>query len=565
MNYKHLPLFFSAAVVLSFTLWGCDSFKVTKYYSGGAVASSAPIATELGVRILKKGGNAFDAAVAVGFALAVVHPEAGNIGGGGFALIRDAKTDSIHSLDFREKAPAKAHETMYQDSTGEIITELSTVGRLASGVPGTVAGLYELWEKYGSLTWSDLVRHSAKLADTGFIVDDFLAERFTDYADDLTRFESTREWLMASGHIPRAGDRFRQEELGHTLLAIAVDGPEAFYEGEVAAKIIDCMEAGGGLITRQDLAEYKPIWRDPIMVSFNSMQVYGVAPPSSGGLLVGQILKLIEPYDLSAMTASSPQFAHLFAECSRRAFADRAAHLGDPDFWKVPDYLLDEDYLNGRRGSIVLETASTSETITAGYPFPKESDQTTHFSIADKEGNVVAITYTLNSRFGSKLVVNDAGFLLNNQMDDFSIKPGHPNSYGLVGAEANKIEPGKRMLSSMSPTIVMRRGQPYLVLGSLGGSKIITAVAQTILNITRFGMNPADAIASGRVHHQWLPDQIRLEQGAFDVAFKQTLIRYGHFIEERPPHGDIELIMIDHSGIMAPASDPRQRGFSSGY
>lgn len=553
------------AVVLSLPLWGCDSVKITKYYSNGAVATGAPVATELGVEILEKGGNAFDAAVAVGFALAVVHPEAGNIGGGGFALVRDGVSGEINSLDFREIAPGKAHETMYQDSTGEIIPDLSTVGLSASGVPGTVAGLYELWRRYGSLPWADLVRPSAKLADTGFIVDEFLAKRFADYADDLTQFESTRQWLTSGGNIPRAGDRFSQQELGHTLVAIAVDGARAFYEGEIATKLIACMEAGGGLITEQDLAAYKPIWRDPIMITFDSMQVYGMAPPSSGGLLVAQILKLIEPYDLSTMTPSSPQFAHLFAECSRRAFADRVIHLGDPQFWKIPGHLLDEAYLNERRKSIDFEQASNSESIAAGNPLPKESDQTTHFSIADKDGNVVAISYTLNARFGSKQVVDGAGFLLNNQMDDFSTKPGHPNLYGLVGAEANKIEPGKRMLSSMSPTIVVRHGKPYLVLGSPGGSKIITAVAQTILNISRFGMNPTEAVAFPRVHHQWLPDQIRLEKNSFEVAFKQTLIRYGHFIEERHPHGDIELILIDYSGIMTPASDPRQRGFSSGF
>lgn len=553
------------AVILSLPLWGCDAIKVTKYYSGGAVATGAPIATELGVEILKKGGNAFDAAVAVGFALAVVHPEAGNIGGGGFALIRDGKTGEIKALDFREIAPAKARETMYQDSTGEIIPGLSTVGLSASGVPGTVAGLYELWSQYGSLPWADLVRPSAKLADTGFIVDEFLAQRFADYADDLTQFESTRQWLMPDGHLPRAGDRFSQQELGHTLVAIAVDGAKAFYEGEIASKLLAAMEAGEGLITEQDLSGYRPIWREPIMVTFDSLQVYGMPPPSSGGLLVGQLLKLIEPYDLSTMTPSSPEFAHLFAECSRRAFADRATHLGDPEFWKVPDYLLDEAYLNSRRESIDLKQASSSENIDAGHPLPKESDQTTHISIADKDGNVVALTYTLNARFGSKRVVDGAGFLMNNEMDDFSIKPGYVNLYGLVGAEANKIEPGKRMLSSMSPTIVLRHGQPYLVLGSPGGSKIITAVAQTIINITRFGMNQSDAVAFPRIHHQWLPDQIRLEEGAFEVTFKQTLIRYGHFIEERPPHGDMELILIDYSGIMTPASDPRQRGFSSGF
>lgn len=553
------------AVILSLPLWGCDAIKVTKYYSGGAVATGAPIATELGVEILKKGGNAFDAAVAVGFALAVVHPEAGNIGGGGFALIRDGKTGEIKALDFREIAPAKARETMYQDSTGEIIPGLSTVGLSASGVPGTVAGLYELWSQYGSLPWADLVRPSAKLADTGFIVDEFLAQRFADYADDLTQFESTRQWLMPDGHLPRAGDRFSQQELGHTLVAIAVDGAKAFYEGEIASKLLAAMEAGEGLITKQDLSGYRPIWREPIMVTFDSLQVYGMPPPSSGGLLVGQLLKLIEPYDLSTMTPSSPEFAHLFAECSRRVFADRATHLGDPEFWKVPDYLLDEAYLNSRRESIDLKQASSSENIDAGHPLPKESDQTTHISIADKDGNVVALTYTLNARFGSKRVVDGAGFLMNNEMDDFSIKPGYVNLYGLVGAEANKIEPGKRMLSSMSPTIVLRHGQPYLVLGSPGGSKIITTVAQTIINITRFGMNQSDAVAFPRIHHQWLPDQIRLEEGAFEVTFKQTLIRYGHFIEERPPHGDMELILIDYSGIMTPASDPRQRGFSSGF
>ena len=565
LRQNRLPLFLIAAVVISITLAGCDALELTPYYNHGSVASAAPLATELGVQVMKDGGNAFDAAVVVGFALAVVHPEAGNIGGGGFAVIRDARNDTILALDFRETAPGNATETMYLDTNGEVIENLSTVGALACGVPGTVAGLYELHRKYGILKWDELVRSAARLADSGFIVDKFLAERFADYSEELTKFESTRNWLMADGRIPQEGDLFHQRELGHTLAAIAADGPDAFYKGEIAAKIVDCVQAQGGIMTAQDLADYQPIWRNPIVVSFDSLKVYGMPPPSSGGILVGQILKLIEPYDLDGMTATSPEFAHLFSECCRRAFADRATHLGDPDFWEIPNYLLNAAYLDHRRSSISLDEASSSENITAGYTVTPESDNTTHFSIVDDDGNVVAITYTLNARFGSNLVVDEAGFLLNDEMDDFSIQPGHPNLYGLVGGEANKIEPRKRMLSSMSPTIVMKGGQPFLALGSSGGSKIITAVAQTILNLTRFGLTPEEAVAVPHIHHQWLPDNIRLESGGFDESFKQKLRGYGHELIESEPYGDLEIILIDHSGISAPASDPRQRGYSSGY
>lgn len=543
----------------------CSNITVATYFEHGAVVSEAPLATDIGLEVFRRGGNAVDAAVAVGFGLAVVCPGAGNIGGGGFAVVRDGASGTVRTLDFRETAPAAASETMYLDSAGNVIEGLSTLGARSAGVPGTVAGLYELWQNYGSLPWEDLVRIAADLADSGFVVDAKLAAQFTESSADLRSFPSSAAVFAPEGTLPVEGARLIQPDLAKTLYTIAAEGPAGFYEGEIALAIDSTMKLHGGLITLEDLAAYQPVWRDPITFTFDSLRIYTMAPPSSGGIVLGQILKLLEPYDFSVMTAASPDYLHLFTEAARLAYADRAQHLGDPAFYDVPATLLDDRYVASRRGLIPLESAGSSEQITAGNPPGPESENTTHFSACDSSGTMVAITYTLNAEFGSKLVVDGAGFLLNNEMDDFSIKPGHPNLYGLVGGEANKIEPGKRMLSSMTPTLVLLHDRPFMILGSKGGSKIITQVAEGIINYTRFGLTVEETVAFPRYHHQWLPDILYLERGGFDVATMQRLIRYGHVIEERSPYGGLHLLAIDQAGLMEGAADPRTGGKAAGY
>ena len=556
---------FLSATALLFVLSGCSGVGVATYHENGVVATAAPIASEVGLQVLRDGGNAVDAAVAVALAMAVVHPEAGNLGGGGFALIHTAAESKVEALDFREVAPAAATDSMYLDSLGEVIPNLSTHGALACGVPGTVAGLHEMWQRYGSRPWEELVTVAAMLADTGFVVDPCLSESLDKYADGLKSFPATERQFFPNGQSPRPGDKFRQPDLARTLYGIAADGPSAFYQGEVADKIVACMTAHGGLITREDLTGYAPVWRTPLRFAFDSLDIYSMPPPSSGGICMGQILHLLEPFDFSRFTVSSPEYMHLFAEAARLAFADRSQYLGDPDFHPVPTSLLDESYLERRRKLIDEQHAGFSQQVRPGEPPGTESMETTHFCVCDSAGNIVSLTYTLNTAYGCKLVVEGAGFLLNNEMDDFALKPGHPNVYGLVGGEANKIEPGKRMLSSMSPTIVMKRGRPWLVLGSPGGSKIITTVAEAIVAFSRFGLPVREVVALPRFHHQWLPDILSVEQGGFDINVVQRLIGMGHNVQDCEPYGDLQMIHIMPEGFFAGASDPRRGGRTAGF
>jgi len=552
------------AVVIFLSGLSCDKVGVTRYYRQGVAVTVSPLASEIGKEVLLSGGNAFDAAVAVGFALAVTYPPAGNLGGGGFAVVRHSSSGEISALDFRETAPIAASRNMFLDSTGEVIENLSTRGALAAGVPGTVAGLHALWKRYGTRPWQDLVTIAARLADTGFTVDPPLAEMFAEYDSSLSEFEETRSIFSPTGALPRQGEKLVQPDLARSLYAIAADGPAGFYAGPTADSIVACMTKHGGLITHADLGGYRPVWRQPLHFTFDSLDIYSMPPPSSGGVIVGQILKLIEPFDFSRMTSNSPEFIHLFCEAARLAFADRSEHLGDPDFFDVPSSLLNSGYLNERRRLISRDHAGNSADVQPGNPEKYESDATTHFSICDQAGNMVAITYTLNESFGSGLTVGGAGFLLNNEMDDFAIRPGHANLYGLIGDEANCVEAGKRMLSSMSPTLVLKDDQPFLILGSAGGSKIITTVAQTIINMTRFGMSPDAAAAAPRIHHQWLPDSLYLEENRFDEATIQRLTAYGHQVRERTPYGDLELIQIVPTGMMTGAADPRCGGSVAG-
>ena len=543
---------------------GCDGIRVSRSFDRGAVASADPIATDIGIRILEEGGNAFDAAVAVGLALAVVHPRAGNIGGGGFAVIRDGATGDIRTLDFRETAPMAATERMFLDDSGKVIPDLSLIGALAAGVPGTVAGLHELWEKHGSKDWESLVTPAAAMADTGFILTDSLAGELALWQESLSQFPSTSRIFYPSGRRPVAGDRFEQKELGATLFRIAAEGADGFYKGVVAEAIAACMQANNGLITEQDLADYRAIWRQPVHFEFDSIDVYTMSLPSSGGFVLGQILKLLEPFDTDLITPNTADYVHLFAECERLAFADRSRLMGDIAGEDLSQELLSNAYLDALRSLINVEHATPSQDIVSGGTAAPESDQTTHFSVADADGNLVSITYTINSSFGSRLVVDGAGFLLNNEMDDFTIAPGVPNDFGLIQSEANLIAPGKRMLSSMSPTIIMRDGQPMALLGARGGPKIISHVANAIILIARFGYDLREAVNQGYVHHQYLPDVLYLETGRYDINVKQELLRRGHVVEEKLMYGDIEGIYIDEIGMMTPVSDSRNRGKAAG-
>jgi gamma-glutamyltranspeptidase/glutathione hydrolase len=531
------------------------------------LSTVSPLATEVGERIFAQGGNAADVAVAVGFALAVTYPPAGNIGGGGFALVRNGMSGEITSLDFRETAPAAATETMFLDSVGEVISEASTRGARAAGTPGTVAGLHTLWTKYGSLPWADLLAPAITLADSGFVIDSALADELAENSAELQKYPQTASLFIRYGKPLGRGDTLIQGDLARSLRLIASAGPSAFYQGEIATQIVECMQQQGGLITAEDLATYAPVWRVPFRFTFDSLEIVTMAPPSSGGIVMGEILKILEPSDFSRWSPYSAEYIHLFCEAARLAFADRATHLGDPAYYSIPAGLLDSAYLAERRSLIKPDRANISEEINAGEPSAHESSNTTHISVADAKGNVVSLTYTLNDSFGSSLMAGRAGFLLNNEMDDFSIKPGVANIYGLVGGEANKIAPGKRMLSSMSPTIVQKQGRPVLVLGSPGGSKIITAVAQAIIDYSRFGLSPAEIVRVDRFHHQWKPDVITLEAKSqeFSDETKRSLEQIGHTLAEKSPSTDIHLIEIGPSGMMCPVADWRRGGRAGGY
>ena len=559
-------LILSGAVFICTILLNCSGIKVETIYEHGVVSTSSPIATDIGIQVLKDGGNAFDAAIAVGFVLAVVHPEAGNIGGGGFAVVYDAHSKEVTSLDFRETAPESATETMYLNADSSVVENLSTVGAKAVGVPGTVAGLYQLWQEKGTMEWAELVSIAARLADSGFVVDAYLESSFREYRSQLSSFSNSAEIFYPSNQVVKEGNLFLQKKLAQALYLIAADGQQSFYRGEIADSLVATMVEYGGLITLEDLNNYKPIWREPIHITFDSLDIYCMPPSSSGGIIIGQILKLLEPYDLSRYSPDSPEYINLFAEASKLAFADRSKHLGDPAFYNVPTKkLLDEDYINSRRELIQLKSANSADEILPGIMVQNESDQTTHFSIVDKDNNAVSITYTLNSSYGSKLAVNGFGFLLNNEMDDFSIKPGEQNLYGLIGGEANKIEPRKRMLSSMSPTIVLKKNEPLLVLGAPGGSKIITVVAQAILDITRFHLNVQESANLPRFHHQWIPDILYLEKDKFSDYVIEELKGYGYEVQERDAYSDIQMIYITPSHFKTGASDPRGNGKTAGY
>jgi gamma-glutamyltranspeptidase / glutathione hydrolase len=530
----------------------------------GMVVSDHPQSSRIGAEILKKGGNAIDAAIATELALAVCYPEAGNIGGGGFMVIRtcDGKVDAI---DFREKAPGFASSDMYLDKSGKVMEGLSTETHLASGVPGTIDGLITAHAKYGKLPFKEIIQPAIDLAANGFPVTMIQAKslngnrkNFVNRNPGKTAFVKDSLWID--------GEVLKQPELAETLIRIRDFGRDGFYSGKTAELIIREMKRGNGIITEKDLKEYKSVWREPLVGNYRGYKVITICPPSSGGITLLQLLKMIENYPLKEMGFHTTQTIHLMTEAERRAFADRAEFLGDPDFIHIPvNELISPKYLSERMKSFSSERASLSSEITHGSPESDFSEQTTHYSVVDSAGNAVSTTTTLNNSFGNSTVVEGAGFLLNNQMDDFSVKPGFPNIYGLIGGEANSIQPGKRMLSSMTPTIIEKDGKLFLVVGSPGGSTIATTVFQIIVNIIDFGMNVQDAVNAGRFHHQWLPDYISYEKKSIDSSSLKKLELMGHNLKIRNSIGLVNAIQILPDGEKAGGADSRGYNIAYGF
>lgn len=526
-------------------------------YGNAAIAMPDAYSAEVAEIVLRSGGNAVDAAIAAGFALAVTYPEAGNIGGGGFMLVH--MEDTTRFLDYRETAPLAAHPDMYLDDDGNVIPNLSLVGHRASGVPGTVAGFREAHSRYGTLPWKDLVMPAVRLAEDGFVVPELLGAGMMSMNESVGETTNFRDYF---GDMV-AGEVFRQPELAKTLQRIADSGTDDFYRGETADLIVAEMQRGNGLITHEDLSGYEAVWREPLRADWRGYEILAAPPPSSGGFAVVQLLKIKDylAHQFDGLALNSPQYIHLVAEIEKRVFADRAEYLGDPDHIdNRMDELLDEDYIARRAGQVNPHKISD---ITASPP-GLESPDTTHYSILDQWGNAVANTYTLNLSFGSGVVVTDAGFLLNNEMDDFSVKAGVPNAFGVVGNKANEIQPGKRMLSSMSPTLLMKDGEVAMVIGTPGGSTIFTSVFQTIVNVFDFGMSPEDAVGATRFHHQLLPPDLIVYSPGLPLP-QETISALGDAGYRAEPNdwefGDVQVIVRD-GDTLRPASDPRARGES---
>lgn len=527
----------------------------------GAVASAHPLASKVGVAIMKAGGNAIDAVVATQLALAVVYPNAGNIGGGGFMVARLADGTQV-ALDYREMAPAAAHRDMYLDAQGNVLADKSLKGHLSSGVPGTVAGLFESM-KYAKLPFKQLIQPAIELAENGFVITEREANSLNGLQEQLARYNTAPNALQKEKW--KGGDTLIQTDLANTLKRIRDKGATGFYEGETARLIVEEMQRGGGIISYDDLKAYKAKWRTPHRFTYKDYSIVSMPMPSSGGVLINQMLKMIEGRPLASYGHNSAQAVQLMTEAERRAYADRAEYMGDADFYKVPvDMLVSTSYIQSRMNDYLANQAGNSESIRPGKLPVKESEQTTHISVIDKEGNAVAVTTTLNDSYGSKTIVGGGGFLLNDEMDDFSVKPGVPNMYGAVGGEANAIAPGKRMLSSMTPTLVLKEGKPFLVIGTPGGTTIPTSVFQTIVNIIDFGLSTEDAVNKPKFHHQWLPDRIDMEK-AFPPEVRKALEQMGYTINERGPIGRTEVIKVLPDGRFEAVADSRGDDGAEGF
>ncbi|AXJ02083.1 gamma-glutamyltranspeptidase / glutathione hydrolase [Cyclonatronum proteinivorum] len=529
--------------------------------ANGMVVSANPEATAVGLQILQEGGNAFDAAIAVKYMLSVTYPIAGNIGGGGFMVYRTAAGE-VGSLDFRETAPAAAHRDMYLDEEGNLIDGLSRIGHLSAGVPGTVAGMEEAWERFGSLPFAQLIEPAIQVAENGHRVTAFNAEQSNRFQDEFAEVNRAPILFMKEGGW-QEGDLLVQPELAETLRRIRDGGAAGFYTGETADLIVAEMQAGGGIITHEDLAAYRAVWRPTVSVDFGDYRIHSMPPSSSGGIAIAQLMLGSADFDFASLGHLTPETIHLMAELMRRVYADRATHLGDSDFFDVPfEMLLDPAYISARNADISMSAATPSSLIKEGEVERIESFETTHFSIVDGAGNAVSLTTTVNSFFGSKVMVQGAGFFLNNEMDDFAAAPGVPNQFGLVGGEANAIEPGKRMLSSMSPTIVERGGELFLVLGTPGGSTIITNVYQVLMNLLVHGLDLQQAVDAKKMHAQWLPDVITLEEGALDEAGQAALEALGHELRIIPQIGRMQAIQRLGDGSFKGVADYTRTGDS---
>jgi gamma-glutamyltranspeptidase/glutathione hydrolase len=524
----------------------------------GMVVTSHFLATQAALEVLKKGGNAIDAAVTAAFSLAVVQPRSGNIAGGGFMLISSEQNDEVVAIDYREKAPSKATADMFLDEEGNADSQLSRYSHLAAGVPGTVAGLSLALEKYGTISLKEALVPAIHLAEKGFVVTPPFSDGLKEKETMLKKWESSAKiFYKPDGSFYEPGERFIQKDLAATLRRISEQGAKEFYEGKTAELLVAEMAKHDGLITMEDMKNYSPTIREPVQGTYRGYDIYSMSPPSSGGVHVVQILNMLEGYPIAEYGHNSAQTIHLMAEAMKLAYADRSFYLGDVDFIKVPlKGLTAKEYAATLRKTIDPEKAVPSNTITPGKPQPYESNETTHFSIVDTFGNAVSNTYTINFSYGSGIVVEGAGFLLNNEMDDFSAKPGVPNAYGLIGGEANKIEPNKRMLSSMSPTIVKHQGENFLITGSPGGSRIITTTLQVIMNVIDHGLNIQSAVAAPRIHHQWLPDELRIEEG-ISVDTIKILQKKGHRVKQQEAMGAIQSIIIK-DGMMYGGADPRK-------
>lgn len=551
--------FFICSVLL---ISGCVTGQLGKNnsseYYNGMVVTAHPEASKVGLDILKKGGNAVDAAVAVQFALAVVYPNAGNIGGGGFMVYRSAKGD-VDALDFRERAAAGATRNMYLDSAGNPNADKSLYGHLAVGVPGSVDGMVQAHQKYGKLKWFDLLQPAIELAENGFKITARQAKELNALRTDFEKYNPNKPTALQALKKTWYGDDVMvQRQLANTLKLIQTKGRDGFYDGAVADSVVAEMHRGNGLITKEDLKNYHAVWRKPITGTYKNYKVITMPPPSAGGIALVQLLQSVEPYPLKKWGYNTDSTVQLMVEAERRVYADRAKHLGDPDYYTVPQkQLLDRAYNNSRISNMDWSKARPSSSVQAGDFNIKEHEETTHFSIVDKQGNAVAITTTLNGSYGSMVVVSGAGFLLNNEMDDFSVKPGAPNMYGLVGGEANAIAPGKRMLSSMTPTIIEKNSDLFMVVGTPGGSTIITSVFQTILNVIEFDKSMQSAVEAKRFHHQWLPDEVFVEKGALDSLTTEKLKAKGYKITPRGAMGRVDAILKTKWGYYQSGADNR--------
>ncbi|EDC2907814.1 gamma-glutamyltransferase [Campylobacter jejuni] len=533
---------FAISITLSF---GAANPPIQDRTGTGLVLSSHELANKIGKEVLDKGGNAIDAAIAVGYALAVVHPAAGNIGGG-FAVIHLANGENT-TLDFREMAPLKASRDMYLDSKGEIIKDASTIGYLAAGVPGTVKGMSAMLDRYGTMKLKDLMAPAIKLAEKGYLINDRQEQTMLEAKDMFKEFPSSSKYfLKKDGSTYKSGDLFVQKDLAKTLKLIAKEGPDAFYKGKIADLIAADMAKNKGIITKEDLAQYQAIWRKPVEGTYRGYDIISMSPPSSGGAHIIEILNIMENANIENLGFASSKTLHIMAEAMRQAYADRSEYMGDPDFVKIPlDKLTSKEYAKEIYAKIPKDKALPSSKVKPGLGQIHEGHNTTHYSVLDSKGNAVSITYTINASYGSGATVEGAGFLLNDEMDDFSIKPGVPNLYGLVGGEANAIEPKKRPLSSMSPTIILKDGKVFMVVGSPGGSRIITTVLQVISNVIDHKMDISTAVESPRFHMQWLPDEIRTEPFGIIKDVQNNLEKMGYKITKEPYMGDVNAIMVD--------------------